>query len=139
MTVRFSRLGAIAVLFALVGWARDSYAQSEGVVVVLSSESGPYEEALAGFREVFGQPAAMFVLSKGDPEIPKSTRLIVAIGGKAAVYPYEAGNLPLVYCAAPGIYVDPAIHPGPKTKVYVSPPPQVLMQKLRELTSATAV
>lgn len=126
------RRNAILLLF-LLGWAGFSSAQPEGVVVVLSSESGPYQEALAGFRESFGAPARIFVLSKGDPDIPKSTRLIVAIGGKAAVYPYKNGKIPLVYCVAPGVYVDPEKHPGPLLKVYVSPPPRVLLQKLREL------
>ena len=133
MTVRFSKLGSIAALFALVGWVRCSYAQSEGVVVVLSSESGPYEEALAGFRESFSQPFATLVLSKGDPDIPKSTRLIVAIGGKAAMYPYEAGRVPFIYCVAPSVYANRDQHTGPQTKVYVSPPPRILLQKLQEL------
>jgi ABC-type uncharacterized transport system substrate-binding protein len=103
------------------------------VVVVLSSESGPYEEALAGFRESFSQPFATLVLSKGDPDIPKSTHLIVAIGGKAAMYPYEAWRVPLIYCVAPGVYANREQHTGPQTKVYVSPPPRILLQKLKEL------
>ena len=127
------RRAAIIVLLALTGWAQSSYAQPQEVAVVLSSESGPYEEALAGFRESFSGPFTPYVLSKGDPDIPKSARLIVAIGGKAALYPYEAGSVPLVYCLAAGMYVDPKRHPGPLHKVYVSPPPRVLLQKLQEL------
>jgi ABC-type uncharacterized transport system substrate-binding protein len=123
----------IILLAFLGGWLQLAYAQPPEVVVVLSSESGPYEEALSGFHESFGQPFTTFVLSKGDPVIPKSTRLIVTIGGKAAVHPYKAGNIPLVDCVAPGIYVNREEHPGPQFNVYVSPPPGVLLEKLREL------
>jgi putative ABC transport system substrate-binding protein len=133
LNTRFSKLGIIAALVTLVGWSQYAYAQSEDVVVVLSSESGPYQEALAGFRESFSHPFTTFVLSKGDPGIPKSTRLIVAIGGKAAIYGYKDGNIPLVYCVAPGIYVNRDLHPGPEIKVYVSPQPSILLQKLQEL------
>ena len=60
-------------------------------------------------------------------------RSIIAIGGKAALYPYEARNTPLIYCLAPGVYVDPVEHPGPQIQVYVSPPPRMLLHKLQEV------
>lgn len=121
------------ILLSLLGWSQFIYAQSDTVVVVLSSKSRPYEEALSGFRESFNQPFVTFDLSKGDPDIPESTRLIVTIGGKATIYPYKQANLPLIYCVAPGIYIDRKKHPGPVMKVYVSPSPAILLQKLQGL------
>jgi hypothetical protein len=120
------------LLLALLGGAGIVRAEPEGTVVVLSSESGPYAEALAGFRESFVRPFSTSVLSKGALEIPKATRLIVAIGGKAALHRYDIRNVLFVYCVAPGVYVDPAQHSGPGGKVYVSPAPRLLLQKLLE-------
>jgi ABC-type uncharacterized transport system substrate-binding protein len=121
------------ILLALLGRFGLVYAQAEGVAVVLSSESGPYEEALAGFRESFLEPFTTFVLSKGNPDFPESTRLIVAIGGKAALHPYETRDVPLIYCVAPGVYVKPNQHPGRRIKVFATPQSRPLLEKLQEL------
>jgi putative ABC transport system substrate-binding protein len=108
-------------------------ARGADIAVVLGSDSAPYMEALAGFQEAYGKPVDIFNLVKGEPAIASETRVLVTIGGKAALYPYETRKALLIYCMAPGIYVDPQKHPGRQIKVYVSPPPRLLLQKLKEL------
>src|SRR5688572_19803327 len=75
------------------------------LVVVLSSNSGPYKEAFQGFQEAFGQTVPVLVMTQGDPQVPRHTRVIVAIGGKAALYPNYPPNARLIYALAPGIRI----------------------------------
>ncbi len=131
-----TRTRLILLLIALCLNARIFGASSENVVVVLSSDSPPYQQALAGFRETFGSSAGTFILSKEEPRIPRAVRVIVAIGGKAALYAYDAPQAVFIYCLAPGVYVDANQHPVGLTKVYVSPPPNVLIRQLRDLQPA---
>ena len=108
-------------------------AVAQEVVAVLSSESAPYEEAFAGVQEAYGRPIPVYSLSHGKPDIPDDVRVIVAIGGQAAVFPYRRPDAALVYCVAPGIYLEGQENARLIGKVYVSPPPAVLLRRLREL------
>jgi len=105
---------------------------AEDLVVVLSSDSIAYEKALEGFREEFQKPVRVFILSDGQPDIPADTRVVVAIGGKAALYTYPK-KAALIYCLAPGILIRSDQHPGPRIKVQTSPRPSVWLPRLREI------
>jgi ABC-type uncharacterized transport system substrate-binding protein len=76
-------------------------AEAASVVAVLSSETGPYREALAGFQDGLGASVKTFVLSREKPDIPRTTKVVVAFGAKAALgsYPNQAT---LIYALAPG-------------------------------------
>lgn len=120
---------AIAVAFAIP--SRPAQAADRDVVAVLSSHSEPYRLALEGFEQAFGRAVPHFVLADGEPTISPETRIIIAIGGKAALHDYGAPNATFIYCLAPGTYVDPKSHTHGLTKVFASPAPQVLLQKLK--------
>ena len=122
-------------LLALLGLGAlpvQAFGSDDSVIAVLSSNLGPYKEALKGFQEAYGQPVPAYSLSEGNTKIPSGTRLIVAIGGKAATYPYPS-KIPLLYLLAPGTLLRTfsmirrvgSIHQransvGPKTPAQVS-------------------
>ena len=85
------------------------FGSTNDVVAVLSSNSAPYQQAFEGFQQAFGHSVPSYILSEGDPKIPSGTRVIVAIGGKAALYPYSSGHV-LIYCLAPGTKLNPEEH-----------------------------
>ena len=105
------------------------------VVAVLSSSLGPYQQALAGFAEEYGRPVTSQVLSQGEPAIASDTRLIVAIGGKAAVHSYPS-RLPVLYFMAPGTYVSTTDRGAPMIKIYMTPSASVTLHKLKEIQPA---
>ncbi len=105
------------------------------VIAVLSSSMGPYQQALAGFVEAYGQPVPSQVLSEGDPLIASDTRLIVAIGGKAAIHAYPS-RLPVLYFMAPGTYMSATDRRAPMIKIYMTPSASVTIHKLKELQPA---
>src|SRR5258708_7625278 len=72
-------------------------ASDEAIVVVLSSNLKPYQEALNGVKKEFDGNIPTFVLSNGEPEIPRETKVVIAIGGKAALYSYP-DRARLIYC-----------------------------------------
>src|SRR5690349_7899748 len=108
-------------------------AEETGVVAVLSSNSGPYREALEGFTSAFGRTVTSFSLSEGDPKIPSGTRVIVAIGSKAALYPHYPSQATLIYCLAPGTKIKPSEHSGPLVKVHTSPSIKLTLSKFKEI------
>src|SRR5580698_483184 len=72
-------------------------ASDDQVIAVLSSRSGPYQQALDGFQKAYGHMVPSYALSEGEPVIPSGTQVILAIGGKAALHPYSSKPL-LIYC-----------------------------------------
>ncbi len=71
-------------LSALLGLAVSPgqvFCSDDAVVAVLTTRSGPYQQALEGFQQAFGHPVPSYALSDGEPKIPSGTRIIVAIGG----------------------------------------------------------
>jgi putative tryptophan/tyrosine transport system substrate-binding protein len=106
---------------------------ADGVVVVLASNSGPYREALQGFQDVFGNASAIHSLTDGTPKIPSGTRVIVAIGGKAALYGQYPPQATLVYCLAPGTNIGKDTHRGKFVKIHTSPSVSLTLGRIKEL------
>jgi len=125
-----SVLSGLLIIFA--GWFRCPSAIAQEVVAVLSSDSPPYEEALAGFQETYGHSVPTFRLSNDEPRIPGSAKIIVTFGGKAAFYPYAQGTT-LIYALAPGILVTPEQHAGPLVKVRIMASAESLISRLKEV------
>ena len=124
--------GFWAGLFLAGAYLQGSSALAQEVVAVLSSDSPAYREALAGFEEGYGHSVRTFTLSKGDLQLPDSTKVVVAFGGKAATYHYP-DDTTLVYCLTPAAWVGPEQHSGRRVRIYVAPPPDAFLSKLMEI------
>ncbi len=120
-----------AVFALMICVTASAVAQPEDVVAVLGSDSRAYQEALAGIRDTFGASLTVINLASSE-KIPPTAKLIITIGGKAVVAS-ERINTPLIYCLAPGVDVNRDRHPNLVVKVFMSPPPQVLLAKLQEI------
>lgn len=115
---------ALLAVLALAGGAR----AEPKIVAVLGSDIGPYREALDGLRRELGEDIPFFTLAHGEPDLPKSARVVVAFGNKAALRSYPA-NVPLVYALAPGtIVADPGA-----VKIAMEPDHAVLVDVLKRL------
>ncbi len=110
-----------------------AFAANDAVIVVLSSNSGPYQHAFIGLKEAFGQSVPSWVVSEGELRIPPNTRVIVAVGGKAAVYPSYPPNSFLIYCLSPGIRLAVGEHPGGILEIQTSPSVYSTLSKFKEL------
>ena len=122
----------LIMLLGFGGLSASGWAAGPEVTVVLTSNSGPYKEALGGFQKAFGAPISVFALSDGVPTIPSGTRIIVAIGGKAALTHYPSWPL-LIYCLAPGTQVKPEEHPGRRLNIHSDPSVYLSVAKFKEL------
>jgi len=107
-------------------------AGAEEVVVVLSSDSPAYREALAGFEKEYGHPVPTFTLSKGNVHLPDSAKVFVAIGGTAATFSYPARST-LIYCLAPSVERFAGADEGLRVNVRVSSAPDIVLAKLKSL------
>src|ERR1700733_6788281 len=85
------------LLLSFAGWILCARVNAQEVIAVLSSDSQPYQEALAGFKESYNGPLRVITISKEDSHIPDSANVIVTFGGKAGLYPYPQ-NAILIYC-----------------------------------------
>jgi hypothetical protein len=119
---------AVALLVACPSLASDRGTQK--ITAVLSSELGPYREALEGFQETVGQPIAVIFAGSNTSHVVRDARIVVAFGGKAAMlgYPDDAA---LVYCMAPGMALRPSQRNAPTLKIELLPHPDVVMAGLR--------
>lgn len=108
------------------------FASDDAVIAVLSSNSSPYMQAYSGFQQSFGQNVPLYVLSQEEPRISSRTRIIVAIGGKAALYSYPQ-DVVLIYCMAPGTKVKPYEHRGSLIKIHTSPAVSLTLSKFKKL------
>src|SRR6266850_3055059 len=113
-----------------LAWACPSGSWADEVMVVLGSDTQPYQEALAGFEEGYRGISKVMRLSEGAPSVSDDTRVIVAIGGKAALYRYDSPKALFIYCLAPGIAVDPHPYPRGLAQVFVPPPPEILLRQI---------
>ena len=96
------------------------------IIAVLSSDAGPYREALAGLEQEWGGPIPPFILSEGQPQIPESARVVVAFGAKAAFFA-ESGHWTLIYALTLGTEVSaPAA-----VKICMEPDPAALLADLK--------
>jgi len=125
------RLNLLFTTWAMLVGVGSNAVGSE-IVVVMSSDSSPYQEALAGFQEAYGKSVDVVNLAHGEPTMASDTRIIVAIGGKAAIYEYS-GKLPLVYCMAPGLVVSAQQHAGPRIEIHTTVAMPVLIRNLRDI------
>ncbi len=96
------RKSAPILLLLLSSLAATAARAGENVLVVMSSELAPYQEALAGIRTELGANVPVVALSKETGELPLNGQVVIAIGGKAAIHPYPEGTR-LIYCLAPGL------------------------------------
>ena len=103
-----------------------------GIVAVLSSNSAPYQQAYAGFQRAWESPVPSYVLALSNPRTTAATRVVVAIGGKAALHPY-AEQAVLVYCLAPGIKIDEQERPGRLIRIQMSPSLADIVAVLKEV------
>ena len=119
---------AAALLAACPSEASDQGAQK--ITAVLSSELGPYREALEGFQETVGQPIVVIFAGSNTSHVVRDARIVVAFGGKAAMlgYPDDAA---LVYCMAPGMALRPSQRNAPTLKIELLPHPGTVLLGLR--------
>jgi hypothetical protein len=120
------RLGA--TLFFLLLLPVLSFA--DDVVVVLSSNLGPYQEALSGFSETFAGRATTITLSRQGTTVPAS-RVRVAFGGKAVLI-QETGDQILIYGLAPGVSVN-ARRGVRAVKIYSTPELSRAVEKFKAI------
>jgi len=121
------------------GWLALAPIQAFGseVVAVLSSDLTAYQKAWDGFAEEFGRQVPLQNLAKGEPVIPPEARLIIALGGKAAMYPYPPHKA-VVYLMAPGVLVPTAGRKAPLTEIDMTPSAPAVIRQLKELQPALA-
>lgn len=94
--------------------------------VILSSDLSPYVEAFDGVRKAWGRPIYRIDLRDDQvPSLPPETRVVVTIGGKAALASYPS-DVVVIYCLAPGITLkDKAI------KVAMTPSATEIIKRLK--------
>jgi len=117
---------------ALLGLTCSGLLAAEEIVAVVGSQARPYQETLEAFQGAVGQPVKVINLSETSAHIPRTTRLIVAIGGKAALESYPK-DVPLLYCLAPGILVPSNGRKAPTAKIYMTPKWPLVMSALKDI------
>lgn len=113
------------VVGALVAF-HSGAARAQEVVAVIGAEQRPYRETYEGFQAAFGK--AVPVLPLGE-DIPAETKVVLAIGGKAALQRYP-GRVALIYAIAPGVQIGRKTHDGTSIKVKMEPEPDALLSAL---------
>ena len=105
---------------------------ADRVVVILGSEAAPYQEALSGFQESYGQAVTVLHSSDGKPNIPAEVRVIVAFGGKAALAG-SAEDATLIYGLAPGLKLESRPRSGLRIKIHTAPVMSETLRRLKEI------
>src|SRR5687768_1758525 len=90
-----------ALLIAVLTLA-PARAEAADVVVLLASDRLPYQQALDGFTREFGKSVSVVKLKGQAETLPSDTRVVVALGGKAALQRIPEDAM-LVYGMAPGV------------------------------------
>jgi hypothetical protein len=98
-TVRPALLAALAALAAPAGPA---HAAATRVLVVMSADTGPYREAVAGAVEVLGEEAHAVVAGKAPPPVPGSVTAVIVLGSRASLFDFP-GRLRFVQAMNPGV------------------------------------
>jgi putative ABC transport system substrate-binding protein len=122
------------LLILLIGfWVNfDKPVSAHEVMAVLSSDLGPYREAFEGFQEGFGQSLPPYSLSGDKFKVDADTRLVVAFGGKAALFPYPE-HTSLIYCLAPGADINAKERPAQSIAIRMLPAENSIVLKLKEI------
>jgi len=102
------------------------------VVAVLSSDMGPYQDALAGFRETLGEPFTVVHLAREHLDNSALPLVVVAFGGKAATQKYAPGTV-LIYCMAPGTYIASSAYDGRVFQVSMMPDAKSTLLRIKSL------
>lgn len=118
----------IAVALFVIPNLAIAQVSTASVVAVLSSDTGPYREALEGLRQELGSSVQTFILSDGVPTIPSATRVVLAFGSKAAMHKYPSGVV-LIFAMSPGLEIDRKNTIG----INMEPDPEVLLKDLRRI------
>ncbi|MBI5743927.1 MAG: hypothetical protein HY952_05210, partial [Elusimicrobia bacterium] len=84
--------GRTAALAAAAALCLGAPAAAGEVAAVLSSDSGPYGEAFAGFRGGLGESFDIYDLSKPGTETPEDATHVAAFGAKASAREYPPGT-----------------------------------------------
>ncbi|HRY28899.1 MAG TPA: ABC transporter substrate binding protein [Elusimicrobiota bacterium] len=130
---RKNGIGSALSLCLAATLAVSAAADEASVAAVVASNTGPYAAALEGFREGMGPGGvAVFDLSHGAPSLPSSAKVVVAFGGKAAMENYPEGTT-LIYCLAPGTWIDPAQRKGQTVMVSMETSFQTIILELKEI------
>lgn len=105
----------LLALLCLAAASLPAGAAGPRVAAVLSSGDGAYLNAFSTFQAVYGSNVPSFDASKGRPELPPGTRIVVTFGTRAASAGYPAG-VRVVYAMAPGLLL-PGTEPGGHVKI----------------------
>ncbi|MFA6003262.1 MAG: hypothetical protein WC881_04265, partial [Elusimicrobiota bacterium] len=105
---------------------------TDRVVAVLSSNAGPYQEALAGFRSELGQNINHMLVDVKNPALPPAADIIVAFGAKASLreYPQE---FTLIEAMATGSSYLRDQSRSSLINISLAPDPQALVASLKRL------
>ncbi len=118
-----------AMLLALVALLGPALADAASVIAVLSADHGVYRRAYDGFAAAFGQGVPMR-LASGDGSLDADTRVVLAVGGRAARRSYPPG-VSVVYLLTPPIEVDSGRPES--THVRAVPRPQDLLARIKSV------
>lgn len=125
------RLCLAAALAAASPGAAAAAVSTGAVAALLSAQTGPYEQAAAGWREELGADAPVLALTREEPRLPEGLRVLVLFGAKAALRRAPPG-VAVVYAMAPGTSIPERARAG-SAVVSMIPSPEVLLAKLGEL------
>ncbi|MBI4368915.1 MAG: hypothetical protein HY547_01655 [Elusimicrobia bacterium] len=109
-----------------------SFSQDQEIALVISGNLSPYDQALEGFIGSWGSQPPVLNLAKGELTLPKSTKVVMSLGSKAAYAGYSK-NVTLVYALAPAVWLTPEDHAGPRIKIFLTPSPEILVAKMKSL------
>lgn len=104
-------------------------ASAQKTVAVLSSEAGPYRQALSGLNDALGRTVPLVIVSEEPLEIPRSARVVVAFGSKAALEEYPQDTT-LVYALTPGLDSNRVPHEN-KVRISMMPAPRTLIEGIK--------
>ena len=116
----------IILIFPNLNFAADE------IFVVLSSNLKPYQEAAAGFQKEYQGKVGTAILSEAPPHLSADVKIVVAIGGKAALFPYP-DHVKLIYCLAPGVVLEKEPYKEKPIKIDTSPNLAMVVAKLKEI------
>lgn len=125
----------ITILSVSLGIFLGTRSWAEEVVVILSSASGPYQEAFEGFQQGFGRVVPSYNISQDEPEIKRDTKVVVVFGAKAASRDYPQ-SVVVVYGLAPSFKIKPGIRFLPPVKVHTQPSAAAVVKKIKEFQPA---
>src|SRR5258708_35269990 len=101
------------------------------VLVLLSSDSPTYQDALAGFKETFRHSIQTQILGGSKQSFAESPNIVVSFGRRAAEKA-SAMSATRIYCLDPGLVVAQGTQGGHQIVVSISPTPEALLSGLQK-------